>query len=74
MQLKQQMKDHSWLNHDKINFHYGKFKKDPSRSAVTVPVIDTGSESNTTTAGPEMEIASRFKCRPKGTTKASKFY
>ena len=71
--LKQYKKEHPWLNRDKINFHYGKFKKDPSRSAVTVPVIDTGSESNTTTAGPENETASRFKGRPKGTTKASKF-
>ena len=28
--LKQYKKDHPWLNHDKINFHYRKYKKDLS--------------------------------------------
>ena len=42
--LKQYTKDHPWLNRDKINFHYRKFKTDPLRCALNVPVIDTGSD------------------------------
>ncbi len=59
-----------------MNFHYRKFKKDTSRSDISVPVIGNGSDNNSN-ATKEQEIgskaSSRFKGCPKGTTKASKF-
>ena len=77
--LKQYTKDHPWLNRDKINFHYRKFKKDPLQCVLNLSAIDTGSDISSE-AAKEQEVGSkassntsRFKGRPKGTTKASKF-
>ena len=77
--LKQYTKDHPWLNRDKINFHYRKFKNDPLRCVPNLPAIDTGSDISSESAKEEEvgskagSSTSRFKGRPKGTTKASKF-
>ena len=74
--LKQYKKEHPWLNRDKINFHYRKYKKDPSRSDGSVSAIVTGNDNNSCESQ-DQEVGSkdsRYKGRPKGTTKASKFF
>ena len=72
--IKQYKKEHPWLNCDKINFQYRKYKKDPSRSDGST--IVTGNYNNSCEQQ-DHEVGSkdsRFKGRPKGTTKASKFF
>lgn len=78
--LKQYTKDHPWLNRDKINFHYRKFKNDPLRCVLNLPAIDTTGGDISSEVAKEQEVGSkagsntsRFKGHPKGTTKASKF-
>ena len=61
----------SWQN----KLHYRNFESDPPQSNINIPVINTGSESNSTSAL-EQEIGSntnRFKGLLNRTTKASNF-
>ena len=44
--LKQYKKEHPWLNCDKINFHYRKYKKDSSQSEQLLLVMITTRVNN----------------------------
>ena len=73
--LEQYRKEYPWVNRDKINYHYKKYKSDSTVSAVSVSVIDSESvekHSHTSSGGGNTSKASRIG-RPKGSTKASKF-